>query len=277
MKTLPLALLLCTGLGSVSVTSAQSLLFDFGPTAITSGSSKLSSPGHVSGDVTGGEITWNQIGITDVTSGLKFGDNSAATGVGIDLGIETGDATNIIGFSSNPTSSLQGNNAAYNAGIYVSDAPARDFIFVTGTNPIAIGARVSGLTEGVYNVYISGANTNASAAGTMNFYAAVVGSGATTFDFNSASTASATNDPTGGASWTAGVNYVMYSVSITATQNLVIAASGTGATSGGRGFLNSLEVVRVGDITNIPEPGTFAGLAGLIALGACCLRRGRRV
>ncbi|MFH1496406.1 MAG: hypothetical protein ABII82_01150 [Verrucomicrobiota bacterium] len=216
------------------------------------------------------------MGIADVASGLKYGDNSAATDVAIDLGVETGDATNIIGFSNNPTSSLQGNNAAYNAGIYVSDAPARDFIFVTGTNPIAIGARVSGLSEGVYNVYISGANTNAAAAGTMNFFAASVGTGASTFDFISAGTASATNNPAGGAAWSAGVNYVLFSISITATQDLVIAASGTGASSGGRGFLNSLEVVRVGDLTGIPEPGAFAAIAGFFALGACCLRRGRK-
>jgi hypothetical protein len=276
MKSLPLALLVIAELGSFAVVSAQSVLFDFGPTAITTGSSKINSPGHATGDVPAIQVTWNQIGTTDVSSGLKFGDNTAATGVAIDLGVETNSTSNIIGFSTQPNSSLQGNNGSYSAGIYTSDAPARDFIFNSANNePWAIGARVIGLSQGVYNVYISGANTNSSAAGTMNFFAASVATGATTFDFNSAPTTSATNDPSGAASWTQGVNYAVFSVSVTSLQDLAIAVSGTGTGSGGRGFLNSLEVVRVGDISSVPEPASFAAIVGLAATGIIWRRRRR--
>jgi len=274
MKNLPLVFLVVAALGSVSSVPAQSLLFDFGPTAITTGSSKINSPGHVSAGISSSEITWNQIGTSDVSSGLKYGNNVDATGVAIDLGVETTSASNIIGFTSQPSNMLQGNNSAYSAGIYASDAPARDFIYNSANNePWAIGTRISGLSAGVYNVYISGANTNAGDAGTMNFFAGSVGAGATTFDFNAVSTASATNAPSGSSSWSEGVNYVVFSISITAVQDLAIAVSGTGTGSGGRGFLNSLELVRTGDISSVPEPSVFAGIAGLAGLAASCMRR----
>lgn len=275
MNTLPRIAGVSAGLLLASFVQAQSLLFDFGPTAATAAAAKTNSPGHASGAVVATDTRWNQVQTADVASGLRFGDDSTADGVAIDIGVETTSTSNIIDFSVQPTSTLQGSNGSYSTGIYnPSDSPARDFIFNSFNNePWAIGVKVTGLAAGVYNVYVSGANTNAAAAGTMNFFASPVAGGATSFDFAALTGASATNLSSGAATWTEGVNYVVFSVSITSGDALALAASGTGASSGGRGFLNSLEVVRVG---NIPEPGAFAGVAGAAALAAVMVGRRRR-
>lgn len=275
MNTPPRPFVLCLFLCATAPTFAQSMLFDFGSTAATSSAARLNSPGHAAGDVSASETTWNQVQTADISSGLKFSDGTAATGVGIDLGTETTSTSNIIGFLTQPNSSLQGTNPSYATGIYdPSDSPARDFIYNSANNePWAIGLKLTGLEAGVYRIYINGANVHGASAGTMNFYASTLASGATTYDFSGATTLAATNLSSGASSWTAGVNYVVFSVTLTAGQDLAIAASGEGTSSGGRGFLNSLELVRVG---NIPEPGAFAVLAGACALlAAGCRRRNR--
>lgn len=268
MKPLPLTLAFTLSLAGATPAFPLSILVDFGPIAAGTGSAKLNSPGHATGDVSASETIWNQVQTADVASGLVFSDGSAATGVGIDIGTETTSTSNVIGFATQPTSSLLGNNGAYSTGIYGSaDAPARDFIFNSfNSEPWAIGLKVTGLAAGTYKVYVSGANVNGASAGTMNFFADAVAVGAGTFDFSAAPTGAATNLSSAAASWLVDVNYSVLTISISEGQDLALAASGTGTSSGGRGFLNSLEIVRV---SSIPEPGTYAVILGGLALAGC--------
>lgn len=276
MKPLPLTIAFTLALAGAAPAFSLSMLVDFGPVATGTESAKLNSPGHASGDVSALETSWNQVQTADVASGLVFADGSAANGVGIDIGTETTSSSNVIGFATQPTSSLLGNNGAYSTGVYGSaDAPARDFIFNSfNSEPWAIGLKVTGLAAGTYKVYVTGANVNGASAGTMNFFADALAFGAASYDFSAVPGVVATNLSSESATWSAGVNYAVMTVSISEGQALALAASGTGTSSGGRGFLNSLEIVRV---SSIPEPGAYATILGGLALAGCvAARRGGR-
>lgn len=273
MKKLPLAIAFAAGLAVSPTAFSQSIFFDFGPNLPNSGAAQINSPGHAVGAALATETRWNQVQVADVSSGLRYSDNTLATGVGINIGVESTSTSNIIDFSLQPTSTSQGTHPSYSTGIYnPADSPSRDFIFNSfNSEPWAIGVKVTGLPAGTYLIYVSGANTNAPEAPAMNFYAAGIAGGAATFDFGALSGASASNLSSGAASWTEGVNYAVLSVSITAGQDLALAASGTGVTNGGRGFLNSLQIVP------IPEPGAYGAITGALALAGCVMvRRGKR-
>jgi len=67
--------------------SAQVLMLDFGPTAAT-GTDRTNSPYHTAnGAFT--DTTWNTLGTADVASGIVWSDNTAATGISINLGATT--------------------------------------------------------------------------------------------------------------------------------------------------------------------------------------------
>lgn len=254
--------------------SAQVLMLDFGPTTST-GDDRLNSPYHT---VNPGFIDtgWNRIGTADVTSGLVWSTNAAATGLSVNLGATTTDSSRTIGLTATPSgSTLTGSTLT--TGIYAGTAPGRDGIF-TGTQTSdtrAVGVQIGGLSAGTYIVYMTGRNTNTAAAHTQNFFAGK-STAAGDFDisntgiFSTRSLSYEAEPTTQEDAWvgTGGLtNYASFSVTLTSGDFLNLAVlGGTGQT---RGFLNSIQIVAV------PEPSAFAFLAGLATLGAVALRRRR--
>jgi len=257
---------------------AESLLLDFGTTpGLVAPADALNSPGHFTGAVPAGEITWNLVTSADITSGLKFGDGSDASGISLNLGQEDTIGNNIIDFASANTinsSSLSGTSAptlGSDYGTATSSPAARDGIFRTSTNAAqnaAIGLRIDGLTAGTYTLYFVGRNTNTSAGGFPVMFYTSTGSSADTFSFSgSASTTVGNSSTNGNTTWTAGDQYNTATVNVSPGDSIFIAAEGTSA-SELRGFINSVEIV--------PEPSAvFILLAGCGVL-AVLLPKGNR-
>ena len=263
---------------ALSVTaSAQVLMLDFGPTLAT-GASLTSSPHHFA---TAGftDSTWNQIQTTDITSGLLWSNNTAASALSVNIGATGDPTTRTINLATTPSSSLA-LGGTVNTGLYAGTSVITDGIFNGSSgNARAVGVQIGGLSAGTYDVYISGRNTNTAATYDQNFYA---GAGTAAGNFTFAETSSTTaasgyqtaslayvNGTTATTNWAQGGNYVKLTVTLTDDDVLNIAA--LGHTSGElRGFLNMIQIVAV------PEPGTFALLAGLLGLGTAAALRRRR-
>lgn len=256
-----------------AVCSAQVLMLDFGPAAST-GTDRLNSPYHTAAP-SFTNTTWNTIGISDVTSGLLWSDGTAATGVSLDLGATTSDASRTISLSSAPSNGTGLTGSARNSGIYAGTAPGRDGIFNGGSssNIRAVGLQVGGLSPGTYDIYITGRNTNTASGHTQNFYAGKSAVGGN-FDFSNTAVFANTTvtyfaDPTEqNNAWSENslANYARFTVTLSDGEFLQLAAFG--GAGDGRGFLNSIQIVAV------PEPSSSVVIAGLLSLaGTVFLRR----
>lgn len=269
--------------------SAQVLMLDFGPTAATL-TDRASSPYHTA---TSGftDTQWNTIGTGDVASGLKWSNNTNATGISINLGVSAASATTI-NLGNNPAST-NALGTSVKTGIYSGTRAAKDGIFsgTTGQS-VAVGAEISGLAAGTYDIYITGRNTNSAFASSMRFYAGKAASSGN-FDFNNGFALDTiayqdnTPSPTPPYNLSAGAtaqnaswqetgtyaNYGKFTISLSAGEVLQLASLGGGGANGEfRGFLNSIQIV-----SSIPEPSSFALLAGAGALMIVGIRRRRSV
>lgn len=256
-------------------------MLDFGLTTVQS-PSLTSSPHHAA---TSGfnDTAWNKIQVADIAAGdLDWSDGTTATGISLNLGA-TGDATTrTLNLATVPSGNLALGNSV-NTGLYTGTSVLTDGIFNGSSgNARAVGVQIGGLSAGTYDIYISGRNTNTAATYTQNFYA---GASSTSGNFTFAESGSTTaasgyqtaaltfiNATSAAFTWSQGGNYVKLSVSLTGGDVLNIAALG-GATNEVRGFLNMIQVVNT---SPIPEPSSFALLAGLLGLASAISLRRRR-
>lgn len=261
--------------------SAQVLMLDFGPTPVAA-PSLTNSPYHsITDDAVFNDTTWNQVGVADKMSDLLWSNGDAASGVTLNLGATTTNASTTIGLANQPSngSGLQGNLFA-STGIYAGTSVARDGIF-TGTSNTdfrAVGLQVGGLTAGTYSIYITGRNTNTTAGQVQNFYAGK-SVAATDFSFMTVDYAhealtffAAPNAQNNTWSGTTSANYATFTVTLAAGEFLNLAVKG--GTGDQRGFLSMVQIVNT---SSIPEPSTAGFGAGVVALlGAAFSRRRRR-
>ncbi len=274
-----MSLVMAAGLMTTPMRAA-SVLLDFGPTTVSS-DSLTNSPGHATGAVSSSETTWNKVTGADIGSGLFYGNGSSATGVSLNLGLETTIGNNILDFATtNDFKDLTGTRAAqlgpdYGNAAGTNAPAAKDGLFRNGTSngsqSAAIGLRIDGLAVGSYTIYLVGRNTNATTAAGTVFYASV-GATANTFSFSSLTGAVLSNAFTeSNDTWIAGNQYNTRTVTITeAGQSMYIAVEGYSVDY--RGFMNSVEIVPV------PEPAVgmlMAGSAGALVI-AGTRRRGER-
>jgi hypothetical protein len=271
-----ISILLCLRLSAQPV-----LMLDFGPTTPT-GSNLTNSPYHTENpSVT--VSTWNVVETADVSSGLLWGNGSAATGVTLNLGVSPNN--NIIDFASQPsTSSALG--TFLNSGIYDGTSVGKDGIFSgSGGQNNRIGLKVGGLALGTYDVFVVGINTNqgsntVTANNTqrvMNMLALAT-TDVATLDTSSFSFTEVLNynfsDPNNNtifsASWVPGTNYAKFSVTLTEDNPILTIVSTSPIPN--RGFLNAVQVVA------IPEPQTlfYACSFGMVMLSLVTMRILRR-
>jgi len=257
--------LVCAALlSAVASTQAQTLLLDFGPTAVLPADATLSM-GHFAGAVPGTEISWNQILNAD-NSSLVYSDGSAATGVSIVVGRSPAGVSNAVDYTKKLiSSSALGGSATW--GIYTNTSPIKDGIFATGTSSVptnALGIRVDGLASGTYTLYISGRNTSTGITAPMRFFATNGASAGTfAFDTNTTPTIVEANSGTavGGtptqadaitSTFAYGDNCAHLVVTLNPGDSLFLAAVGADS-NGFRGFLNAVQIVPGSPVlTNFP-------------------------
>lgn len=256
---------------SASLT-AQTLMLDFGPTE-ASGASLTNSPYHtVNTGFT--DSYWNTV---QADAGSLFwsqnvAGNAPASGIAVDLGATSTNsaADKVLNLANTPTSSALGTTIS--GGIYGGTSVGTDGIFIGGsTETRGVGMQITGLTTGDYTVYIMARNTNSSATYNQDVYASV-GAAAGSFNFTAYEKQTlAYSGTTATASWSAGVNYAVFSVSITSGEVLNLAAMGAGGQN--RGFINAVQIVNT---STIPEPSTYAAIFGGLALAGVATVRRRR-
>ncbi len=264
-------------LGLAFPLGAQVLMLDFGGTAVTN-ASRTNSPYHTAnGSFT--DTTWNSQGQGNDNT-LTWSDSTTATGLSY---------TAFKNNSSGQTAMVAGgwsasfSGSAVNTGIYATPSVGLDgyMMSTTLTDARAIGIQVSGLAHGTYDIYIAGRNTNYSASAyTVNYYASAASATGNfnfgTYDSESVTYAAGTTDKT--SSWSfdpnnaSESNYVKLTVSITAANPyLNIATMGEVGSGMAQGVFNSIQIV-----TAIPEPSSYALLAGAGGLMIACSRRRAR-
>lgn len=256
-------------LGAVGLAPGSILMLDFGPTAPTGGN-LTNSPYH-SLNPGFSESTWNQIQTTDIASGILMSDGST-TSIGVNVGVANNAAngSTVIDLTQTPTGNLA-LGTVVNTGIYATTSVGTDGIFSgTGDSIRHTGVQITGLSAGIYEVFVATRNTNTSATYTMTTFAGAGTAGAN-FDFTDPSYVSGAlthaGSTTGVTTWnaegSAGENYNRLTVTIADGQALNIAVQGDGTQT--RGFLNMIQIAA------IPEPS--AALLALLSLPVFCLRR----
>lgn len=280
MKTLPLTLL-SVAVWTSQPLSAASLMLDFGPTAVASPYLSL-SPGHVLGNLTGSDTTWNTISTSSSVTNLKYSNGTDTSGITLVLGQESSVGNGSISYSTTignialpgTGGGTSGRKSLLTTGsIYGDDtnstAAGRDGFFGGGTAAAgaAIGLRLDGLAAGDYTVYVMGRNTSSNDTGSraMTFYT-TTGASSGTFAFGSATSGSQVNTTYTNAAYTnqfnsfvAGENYVAFNISLATGESLFLATDGTGLET--RGFLNMVQIV------SVPESSALLlGFVGLLPL-----------
>ena len=226
----------------------KGLLLDFGANAQID--SLIASPASQEGAVVDG--VWNQVERTDITAGLVYSDGLIATGVSLYFG--TGAYASIVDFRNKPTAS-QGLGTTIKTGVYAENSVGRDGVL---SNDEVIAVQIRGLGAGVYDIYLTGRNTDVS----TDVGELWVGSGSSSsgiFNIPTANGAHASlannNSKADNAVWVEGDNYAVINYRLEAGKSLYIAnnslyLSGDEA----RGFLNSIEIVPSTLAEEPPEP-----------------------
>jgi hypothetical protein len=219
-------------LGVDYVSADPGVLFNFGEVV----ADNANSPGHALGGAPG--VAWNLV-TGDATGGLV---NSLGTSVNlaVDLGkSQPGQQAidwNAGGFGVIP----QG--TATNTGVYSGNAASALFVNDGKSSSVDLGVRLSGLAEGVYDIFLSAKNTNTSTSEAFNIYGLVVDSSSVTTDYESESPQLLSNSTT--TAWRHGASAIAQTFEVEAGQDVVLVVEGI--TDGElRGFINTLEIVKL--------------------------------
>ncbi len=250
--------------------TAQVLQLDFGPT-LAEGDALTNSPYHTASGSTA-DSAWNQVTDANPTSSLVWSDGTATSGISIDVGGNSTSGSTLIDLEKTGITFNNALGGMTTSDIYAGTSVGKDGIYLATSGARAVGVQISGLSAGTYDIYITARNTSLSSAHVQNLYVGTASAG----DFNYTDYAATSQqisyldstDATG--EWVPagnpGDNYAKFSISITSGEVLNLAS--IGGTGEARGFLNSVQIV-----STIPEPSTYAILAGAGSLLVAATRR----
>ena len=258
-----------TGSATVSSNNVRSLLLDFGPTAVSTLTDKISSPAHAVGGLSILQTNWNTGLMADTASGLVYSDGTPATGVSLDMG-RSAAGSGVIDFNLNDFISNNALGGAQNTGIYADNSPVKDAFYggSGGGNALAAGIRVDGLPAGTYTVYVAGRNTSTSTTVPEQFFF-TNSVPATTYAFNnSPSVYQQNNSPATISGFVTADNCNRMVVNLGAGQSFYLAAAGVLANEL-RGFINAVEILP-GIQNQFADGKSLGNRCHRIALGAGC-------
>ncbi|BBO31216.1 FAD-dependent oxidoreductase [Lacipirellula parvula] len=194
------------------------------------------SPGHALGGIPG--ENWNLIS-GDVAGGI-VNSRGEQTAVAVNLGKSAPDAQSIDWNAGGFGTILKG--TSFNTGLYAGNASSAMFVNDGKDSRVDLGVRVSGLTEGIYDAFVTAKNTNAQLLEQYNVYALAVDadSGATAYGDVTPILLSHGID----VAWRHRESVVAETIKIGANQDLVIVVEGLTAGEM-RGFVNTLEIVKL--------------------------------
>jgi len=186
--------------------------------------------------------------------------------VSFNFGASTAGALQTVDLAIAPTrvSTLGG---IYNTGIYAGTSVGRDAVFLSSS--VAIGAQITGLAAGTYDIYVTSRNTTYNTNAYTQKLSAGAGEAGANFNYSSylnstVAYAAAAATPT---TWALGESYMKVTVTLAAGQALNLAVIGENTGNPDRGFFNSIQIV------SVPEPSM--ALLGGAAIGFAAIRRRR--
>jgi hypothetical protein len=194
------------------------------------------SPGHALAGLPG--VNWNLI-VGDTATGI-VNSRGEQTGVSVDIGKSVPDSQSIDWNASGFGTISSGTQL--NTGLYAGNTSSAMFVNDGKDSQVDLGVRISGLTEGIYDAFVTAKNTNAQLLEQFNIYAFAV-------DANTGSTAYDDATPVLLAHgidvvWRHRESVVAETIEIGANQDLVIVVEGLTAGEM-RGFINTLEIVKL--------------------------------
>lgn len=194
------------------------------------------SPGHALGGIPG--ANWNLI-VGDTAGGI-VNSRGEQTAVTVDLGKSDPDSQSI-DWNADGFGTIS-SGTAFNTGLYAGNASSAMFVNDGKDSQVDLGVRISGLTEGIYDAFVTAKNTNVQLLEQYNIYALAV-------DADSGATAYGSATPTLlahglDAAWRHRESLVAETIAIGANQDLVLVVEGLTAGEM-RGFINTLEIVKL--------------------------------
>lgn len=209
------------------------------------------------------DTIWNGVPNGDVFSGLVYGDGSAATGISVELGAAVTPG-NAINFLTDDARSDAGNIEDQGVAIYDTDL-TDDWVF--DSSNADLGARITGLAAGVYDVYAVTREPNQ----LTRTYDVGIGTFAAADANNISSgsaqlTTTAVGDATGATAFIAGQNFAVTRVTITDSTDFIGIV--VDPTNERFATLGAVQIVGVA----VPEPSSLA-LLSIGGLGFILRRR----
>lgn len=244
-------------------TANAAVLINFGGTV---DDANTNTPGHVIGGITG--TAWNLVTSDGPVALTQDDQGNALAGVTVDLGKDNADQ--VIDWSASGYSfSTLGNKVD---GVFDGTNPQSGaFVNDGATSDVSIGARIAGLDAGIYDLYITGRNTNNDGVNNdlddYNVYVLTVPNASGTTDFSALSSqlldhGTVAGDVVGSPApnaWVDGGTFILGNVTVGANEDVVVILEGL-TVGEDRGFINTIEIV--------PEPASLAllGLGGMVML-----------
>jgi hypothetical protein len=219
-------------LGGTYASPDAGILLNFGGLV----SNDANSPGHAVGGLTG--VQWNLVGTTGLASVVN--GQGAATGVAVDLG-KSPQGQQSINWNADGFNAIV-SGSSQTTGVYAGNARSAIFVNDGSASAVDLGVRISGLTPGVYDAFLTAKNTNVATDEGFKVYALIVGSNSGNTDYTSA--AATILQHGADASWKFGETFTASTVEIHANQDLVLVVEGITAGEM-RGFINTLELVKL--------------------------------
>ncbi|WP_197529633.1 FAD-dependent oxidoreductase [Botrimarina mediterranea] len=219
-------------LGVDYVSADPGVLLNFGAVV----ADNANSPGHALGGAPG--VVWNLM--TGDANGGLVDSLGASVNLTVDLGKSLPGQQSIDWDADGFSVISQG--TATNFGVYSGNASSALFVDDGKSSSVDLGVRLSGLAEGVYDVFLSAKNTNTSASEGFNVYGLVVDSSSEATDYEQAAPHSLAHDTT--SAWRHGSSTIAQTFKVETGQDVVLVVEGL---SDGelRGFINTLEIVKL--------------------------------
>jgi len=186
-------------------------------------------------------LTWNLVTISGLATVVD--SQGAATDVAVDLG-KGAAGQQSIDWSADGFGVIA-SGSAQTTGVYAGNARSALFVNDGKESNVDLGIRVSGLSRGVYDAFLTAKNTNTAVDEAYRVYATVVDGSAAATDYSTVEPALMEHGLD--AAWRFGETFTAHTFEIRDDEDLVLVVEGV--TPGElRGFINTLEILKLSGV-----------------------------